>query len=142
MGLFINPDASLANGNNLIDDDDDDDDDYQVELLPPRGFEKLICGDNVYDLRNKDEATEARLETAEARQQLRDGQLVSWEGKSTDFGEGGRSRLLYDEVRAQMAVDKFDGKHEMTYQQMHEEAQQIVALRAQQARARDINFSK
>jgi hypothetical protein len=139
MGLFINPDASLANGNNPTIDDDDDD--YKVQL-PPQNFEKLVCGDNTYDLRDDDQAEDALNEANQKRNDLNNNQLAEYEGKSTEFGEGGRSRLLYDQVRAQMACDYHEGKHDMTFQQQHEQAQQVVALRAQQARAADINGNK
>jgi hypothetical protein len=136
----LNPNAVAAGGIDL-DDDNDSDDGYQVPL-PARGFEKLICGENSYDLRDDDQAEDALEDANQKRNDLNNGQLSEYEGKSTDFGGGGRSRLLYDQVRAQMAVDYHEGKHDMTWAQQHEQAQQVVALRAQQARAADINGNK
>ena len=51
---------------------------------------------------------------------------------------GGRSRLLYDQLRADFAADKLAGKHEMTWDQQHMEAKRIIKMRAIQVKTQGV----
>jgi hypothetical protein len=134
----LNPNAIAAGGVNLDTDDDDDDDDDDNQL-PARGFEKLICGDNTYDLRNEEDAEKALDDVSATRAAIQNGDLKEYEGRSTEPGEGGRARAWYDQIRAQEAVDFHDGKHTMSWAQQHDEAQRIIQQNAQQFRAQQLN---
>ena len=100
--------------------------------LPPLKSERLEAGDETYDLRKAEEAEQAQQDLRELRQQLRNGELDEYEGKSTEYGHGGRSRLLHDEVRAKLAVDYHDRKHTLSWDQQRAEADRIVQIRAAQ----------
>ena len=52
------------------------------------------------------------------------------------FGIGGRSELLYDQVRARLAVQYHEGKHNMTWEEQHDAAEKVVRIRAIQTRSR------
>lgn len=102
------------------------------------GYQHIEVNGEDYDLSDREEAYEARDELAEYRQQLRDGELDEYEDHPTEYRGGGRTRLLYDEVRAQLAVDYHEGKHDMTWEEQDQEAkntQRIVAIvRAKQGK--------
>lgn len=131
----------IIEGMETLDDGDrpdnmDDEGGMQQDLtLLPLRYEKLEVNGHEYDLRKADEVEDAQEALEDYRQQLREGELDEYEGKLTEPWGGGRSRLLYDEVRAKMAADFHDGKHSLTYEQQHQEAQRIIKIRATQFRA-------
>jgi len=53
-----------------------------------------------------------------------------------DWGSGGRSRLLYDAVRADLAQEYHEGRTNMTWEQMHQDALKVVRIVAIKNRAR------
>ena len=83
-----------------------------------------------FDLKDPAQAEKAQEYTEHQREALREGQLKTYEEHSTDFGEGGRTRLLYDELRAKMACDFHAGKHQMTWEEQSVEADRIRSIRA------------
>jgi hypothetical protein len=91
-----------------------------------------------YDLDNPKEAQLALKRTQQKRAALNDGSLDEYEGRGMDMGEGGRTRLLYDELRAKMACDYHTGKHEMTWQEQSEKADEIRGIRAAQLRKQGV----
>lgn len=94
----------------------------------------LEIEDKRYKLDDPKEAQKALDHARERRQQLRDGELDEYEGKGTDYGQGGRTRLLYDELVAEMAVDKHKGKHSLSWEKVCAEADRIRKIRAIQTR--------
>ena len=102
--------------------------------LPPKRYEKLNVNGEDYDLRKAEDAEAAQEATKDYRQRLYDGELDEYEDRITEPGNGGRIRLWYDELRAQLATDFHDGKHTLTYDQQHDEAQRIMNIRMQQNR--------
>jgi len=103
--------------------------------LPPKRYEKLEANGELYDLRKPQEAREALEATQDYREDLREGELEIYEDKPTEPFGGGRTRLFYDELRAKMAHDYHEGKHDLSWEQQHEEAQRIIKIRATQFRA-------
>lgn len=87
-----------------------------------------------FDLDDPKEAEKALEETQKKREALKEGRLEEYEGRGTQMGEGGRTRLLYDELRAKMAVDYHAGKHDMTWEEQSREADRIRGIRAAQVR--------
>jgi hypothetical protein len=85
-----------------------------------------------YDLSVKAQAEKAFELATELRQQLKAKKLMDYDGKSTEWGKGGRSALLYDEVRARMAVDFHNNQHTLTWDQQDAEAKKICLDRAKQ----------
>lgn len=90
----------------------------------------LEVQDYQFDLSNPSQAQKAFDFVLFQRQALKDGNLDNYEGKSTDFGGGGRTALLYDQLRAQMAVDFHKGKHDMSWAEQSTEADRIRSIRA------------
>ena len=116
-------------------DNMDNDGDMEPDLtLPPLRYEKLEVNGHEYDLRKQDEVEDAQEALEDYREQLRNNKLDEYEGKLTEPWGGGRSRLLYDEVRAKMAMDMHEGKHNLSYEQQHQECQRIIRIRAAQFR--------
>lgn len=99
-------------------------------------FRILEAGDQVYDLADETEARQAEDMLQQKREALNERQLLQYEGKATQFGLGGRSELLYDQVRARLAVRYHEGKHDMTWEEQHDAAEKVVRVRAIQTRAR------
>lgn len=113
---------------------DELDDVGEIDQIPE--YQVLEAGDEVYDLSDKDEAYEAEDYLRQKREALNNKQLLQYEGKATQFGVGGRSELLYDQVRARLAVRFHEGKHNMTWEEQHESAERVVRIRAAQTRSR------
>lgn len=102
--------------------------------LPPKRYEKLDINGHEYDLRKQDDIFRAMDRASDYRQDLREGDLDEYEGKSTEPWGGGRSRLLYDEIRIKMAIDYHQGKHDISWEQQDAEAKRIIKIRATQFR--------
>jgi len=85
----------------------------------------LEASDKQYDLTDANEAKEALIDIQKKRQALRDGELEEYEETGTNMWVGGRTRLLYDEVRAQLAIDFHEGEHDMTWEEQSEAADDI-----------------
>ena len=99
-----------------------------VYIANGRGL--LIYNGEDFDLRNFEEVEEARNKLEDYRKELREGDLYEYEGRSTELWQGGRSRLLHDELMIKLARDYHFGKHNLTYEQMNEESLRIQSLRA------------
>lgn len=82
----------------------------------------LEAGEKQYNLSRADEAEQALEEIKAKRQALKDKDLSSYEDISTEYGVGGRTRLLYDQVRAQLAVGFHNGEHDMSWEEQSEAA--------------------
>lgn len=113
-------------------DANNSDDVYDGEdlSLPPLRYEKLEVNGQVYDLRDAREAHEAQKVMDDYRMRVRKGEVFEYEGKSTKMWSGGRSRILYDEIRADMAVDYHEGNYDVSWEQQDQEARRIIEIRA------------
>ena len=96
----------------------------------------LEAGGDTYNLKDPKQAQEAMDELEGRREALRRGELDEYENKGTEYGDGGRTRLLYDELRAKMAVDYHSNRHDMTWEEQSAEADRIRKMRATQIRGR------
>lgn len=103
--------------------------------LPPLGFERLHINGESYDLRDPGEVDKALDRVHHFREQLQNGDLDEYEGRSTDYGNGGRARLFHDELRVKFAEDFHEGKHDLTWEQQELESQRLIQIRASQTRA-------
>ncbi len=103
--------------------------------LPPKRYERLEVNGEEYDLRKAEETEAAQEATENYRKDLRMGELDEYEDKPTEPFGGGRSRLFYDELRTKMANDYHEGKHDLSWDEQHEECQRIIKIRAAQFRA-------
>jgi hypothetical protein len=113
-------------------DDNDDDDDHGDEYgaaLPTKPFMLHAAGD-VYDLRDCDAVNDLLESVLLHRAKLNSGNLKTYEGHSTELGGGGRARLLYDSVRADLAEDYHSGRHNMNWDLQHAEAMRAVKFAA------------
>lgn len=106
--------------------------------LPPKRYERLEVNGEEFDLRDPENVDDALEELREYRQELRNGELDEYDGKSTDLWKGGRSELLYDEIRAKLAEDFHEGKHTLTWDEQNIEAKRIIKIRAAQLKTQGI----
>lgn len=118
-------------------DDADKGDVYEGDdlSLPPQRYEKLEVNGETYDLRDARQAHEAQKVMDDYRARVRKGEIFDYEGRSTKMWSGGRSRILYDEIRTDMAVDYHEGGYDISWEQQHQEAQRIIKIRAAQLKA-------
>ena len=123
--MIIDP-STIAD--NLNDDGDDDNDEKSAP------YHHLQVNGVDYDLTDADDAQAANDRVRQYREQLKADDLDQYDDKSTDWGQGGRSELLYDELRSKMAVDYHRGLHELSWDDQHHEAERIIGIRAQQTR--------
>jgi hypothetical protein len=98
-------------------------------------FSKLEVNETEFDLSTKEGAEDALNTIREYRAQLKNNNLEEYEDKSTDYGQGGRSRLMYDELRADLAVRYWGGEHQLDWEEQHEAANNIKAIKAAQMKA-------
>jgi hypothetical protein len=110
--------------------DSQDKEDEEVE-----DFSKLEVQGTEYDLSSKESAEQALNTIRDFRAQLKNNQLDEYEEKSTEYGKGGRSRLMYDELRADLAVKYWNGEHQLDWEEQHEAANNIKAVKAAQMKA-------
>jgi len=89
--------------------------------------EELQAGDSTYNLDDPAEVSELIERLNNLRQDLRDGKLDSYEGKSTDWGGGGRAELLRDQIVADLALKRAQGKNDLSYEDMMKIAQKKAA---------------
>lgn len=113
----------------LLDDDDQDDDDDYGAAIPENPFMLHANGD-LYDLRDSDQVTDLQEQIRSDRNDLNSGELTKYEGRSVEWGGGGRARMLYDQVRADLACEWHAGRHTMSFEDQHQEAMNIVRIRA------------
>ena len=97
-------------------------------------YRMLEAGDKIYDMSDEAEARKAEDYLKQKREALNSKQLLQYEDKATQFGLGGRSELLYDQVRVRLAVRYHENKHDMTWEEQHEYAERVVRIRATQTR--------
>jgi hypothetical protein len=116
----------------ILDADDVEEDEDQL----PVNFAILTADGKVWDLREPNTVNDLVEHMSQLRQKMRDGTLDDYEGRSTDWGKGGRSRLLYDEVRGHLAQDYHEGKTGLTWEQQNQEAMKKVKIVAVMNRAR------
>jgi hypothetical protein len=109
-----------------FDDDDQPEDEYGPSL--PTNPSKLHADGDLYDLKDPDQVIDLVEHLKDKRQDLNDSQLSKYEGRSTDWGGGGRSRLLYDQVRAKLAQEHHEGRHNMSWQDQHAEGMKVVKI--------------
>ena len=100
----------------------------QQEEVDPSVYTELEVNGEEYDLADPEEAKQAQEDTKRYREELKHGDLYEYEGRGTSWGDGGRKQLLYDEVRAKMAVDYHEGKHDMTWKEQHERAVETTEI--------------
>jgi len=114
---------------NLYDSQDGEDDDAEDDFLdltvPPYRYEKLEIDGHSFDLRNPSDVDDALNTIQDYQQQMKDGELLEYEGKSTELFGGGRSRINYDAIRVKIAVDYHKGLHSIDWQDQHFEAKRI-----------------
>ena len=127
----------------ILGEDDDSGDGCDIEqetdeygaAIPIRPHMLHANGD-IYDLRNSDEVNDLQEQVKADRNELREGTLKKYEGRSTDWGGGGRARLLYDQCRVDLAQEYHEGRHSMEWKDQHQEAMKIVRIVAIRNRAR------
>jgi hypothetical protein len=108
-----------------------DNDNQEDEVVD---YSQLEVQDQTFDLGSKEGAEQALATIQGYRQQLRDNNLSEYEEKSTEYGRGGRGRLMYDELRADLAVRYWNGEHQLDWQEQHDAAENIKSIRAIQSR--------
>jgi hypothetical protein len=125
-------DAMILDGgeHSTLDDMDDVGEEASIQE-----YRMLEAGDQIYDMADETEARQLEDILQQKREELNERQLLQYEGKATQFGLGGRSELLYDQVRARLAVRFHEGKHDMNWEEQHEAAEKVVRIRAIQTRA-------
>jgi hypothetical protein len=116
----------------ILDQDGDHDDQWFNRFDQDNDPSTLEVNGKKFDLRNPVDAARAHDEVMTYRSHLRNGDLSEYEGRGTDFGDGGRSQLLHDQARAEMAMDFHKGSHSMNWQEQCAEADHVVGLRAAQ----------
>jgi hypothetical protein len=115
-------------------EDTEQEDEYGA-AIPEKPFMLHANGDS-YNLCDPDQVVDLQESVKSDRNDLMADQLPKYEGRSTDWGGGGRARLLYDQVRADLAAEWHSGRHTMSWTEQHNEAMNIVRIRAIAARAR------
>lgn len=115
-------------------DPEEETDEYGA-AIPSKPY-MLHANRDVYDLRDPDQVNDLQEQVKEDRNKLREGELNKYEGRSTDWGGGGRARLLYDQVRADLAQEHHEGRHNMSWKEQHQEAMKVVRIVAIRNRAR------
>ena len=114
--------------------DGEEEDEYSL-AVPGKPYMLHADGD-IYDLRDVDQVGDLQEKVKSDRNDLRAEKLAKYENHSTDWGKGGRARLLYDQVRADLATEYHEGRHNMSWQQQHEEAVKVRRIVAIKNRAR------
>lgn len=115
----------------LEDDDDNDDDDDEEENSGAAISEKpymLSANGDLYDLRDSDQVNTLQESMKSYRNDLINGELKTYEGHSTEFGKGGRARLLYDTERSNLAEEYHEGRHNMSWSEQSQEAMKVVRI--------------
>ncbi len=118
----------------ILDDGEEEADEYGA-AIPTKPFMLHVNGD-LFDLRNPDDVNDLQEQVRSYRNDLRGEDLPKYEGRSTEWGGGGRARLLYDQVRADLATEFHSGRHTMNWKAQHQEAMDVVRIRAIATRAR------
>jgi hypothetical protein len=128
--MALDPEAASA----ILDDaDDDDDDDTDPKIdeygaaIPSQPYMLHANGD-IYDLRDPDQVNDLQEQIKSDRNDLQIGELPKYEGHSTDWGGGGRARLLYDQVRVDLAQEYHEGRHHMSWTEQYQEAMKVVRI--------------
>ena len=88
-----------------------------------------------YDLNNAEVIDELQIKLHDLRDRLRGEDLPEYDGRSTNWGGGGRARLLYDQARVDLA-ERYDGDDGMSFEDQHREAMDVVRIVAIKNRAR------
>ena len=109
---FILPDISLGFGIDHIDDI------VGQEFLPHR-FEGLTVDGIKFDMRDPSQVQEAKTLLQQYRIDLNNGNLLKYDGKSTEIFGGGKSNLRYDEIRVQIAEEYHQGKNSLSFEDQH-----------------------
>lgn len=102
----------------------------------PEDPSMLHADGELHDLKDPDQVIDLIEQLKARRADLNRGELPKYEGRSTDWGGGGRSRLLYDQVRADIAQDYHEGSHSITWKGQHQKAMTVVKIVAIKHRAR------
>lgn len=120
-------DPSIVDLDDLDDSDDDDHnqtDEYGTTL--PVDLHQLHADGDLYDLRDPDQVLGLIEHLKDIRFKLNHGELKYYEGVSTDWGEGGRARLLYDQLRADLALARHAGKNIESWVTDHTDAMETI----------------
>jgi len=125
----------------LIEDEDGDGQDPEEEAdaygaaIPTKPHILSSDGD-IFDLRDYNSVNDLKEYLMSKRNELREGTLSKYENHSTDWGGGGRARLLYDQVRVDLAQEYHEGRHGMSFLDQHQEAMKVIRIVAIKNRAR------
>lgn len=111
--------------NTTFADDIDDTDGAEVII---DDYAYLDAAGEVWDLNNPDDVNQLVEHLAQVRQKLKADEAGSYENTGTDWGEGGRARLRYDQTRAELAQDYHAGKSDLAWEQQHKAAMDKVRI--------------
>lgn len=96
-----------------------------TEHFLPYRFESLNIDGTKFDLRLSEDVEEGIKELNQIEKLVNEGDYLEYEGKSTETFGGGKNKLEYDKVRLKLAKDFHDGKHQLSFDQQHQEAKRI-----------------
>lgn len=129
---MIDPEAA----EDILDEEGEDPppDEYGPSI--PQDPSMLHADGDLHDLTDSDQVIDLVEQLKSIRAKLKLDELNKYEGKSTEWGGGGRSRLLYDQVRANLAQEWHEGRTSMSWENQHQEAMKVVRVVAIKNRAR------
>jgi hypothetical protein len=129
MEVTVDP-IAISEMEDLDNDSDTEGNLHQDEYGPkiPEDPSMLHADGELHDLNDSDQVTDLNEQLKLKRQELKAGELEKYEGRKTEWGGGGRSRLLYDQVRVNLAAEHHAGQNNMTWTEQHEEAMQVVKI--------------
>ena len=129
----------VETANDILGKDEDNDTDQDIDEYGsaiPTHPHMLHANGDIYDLRDSDQVMDLQEQVKSDRNLLNREELPKYENHSTEWGGGGRARLLYDQVRADLAGEYHEGRHNMGWKEQHQEAMQVVRIVAVKNRAR------
>ena len=106
--------------------------------IPPKAAEHIQINGQECDLRDPSLVKLFSAKINDYYKQLHNGTLKTYDGKSTEMWQGGRSELLKDKIRLQLAEDGFRGKHNLDFKAQKIEADRIASIRAAQVKVEGI----
>jgi len=112
---------------------DDEDDDYGASIATKPYM--LNANGDLFDLRDPDQVNTLQEIMKSYRNKLVNGELKTYEGHSIEFGKGGRARMLYDVDRIDLAEGYHEGRHNLSWDDQHEESMKVVRIVAAKNRS-------
>ena len=105
--------------------------DYSADdlTMPPKLAEHIKINGQDCDLRDPSFVKVFQIKLKDYREQLNNGTLKQYEGKSTEAWKGGRSELTNDEIRLKLAEDYHLGKHSLSWKAQQIEANRIASIK-------------